>query len=132
LKPSTRPSAAALDIGRPAAADDLCAQLPRANGQRHGDAGRVDMAVIGRVQRAEHAIEIVERMQLAWIRPAHKLHREAERTADAQGLVKPVHLVFGVGEAERAAAMPGDGLAGLGLQLPGIEIDVVTDAPAKP
>jgi hypothetical protein len=42
-----------LDVGGAAAADDPRAQLPRAGGHRHGHAGRVDMAVIGRVQRAE-------------------------------------------------------------------------------
>ena len=54
-----------------------------------------------------------------------------ERTADAQGVAQPVHLVFGVGQAERAAAMPGDRLAGFRLELPGVEADVVVDAFAE-
>jgi hypothetical protein len=97
-----------------------------------GRAGRVHVAIIGGVQRADHAIEIVERVQLADKIRSDQLDVEAQRTPDRQGLAQPVHLVFGVGEAERAAAVPGAGLAGLSLQLSGIEPDIVVDALAQP
>ena len=45
---------------------------------------------------------------------------------------EPVHLVFGVGKTERTAAMPGDGLAGLGFERARIEADIVIDASAEP
>jgi hypothetical protein len=69
------------DVGRAAAADDR-APLAARRGQRHGDAGRVHMAVIGRVQRAQHAIEIVERVQLAHPVGPDQLDVEAQRAAD--------------------------------------------------
>jgi hypothetical protein len=60
-------------------------QLPRAGGQRLGDAGRVDMAVIGRVQRADDAVEIVERMQLPDTRsgPTSSMLKPSARPTDS-------------------------------------------------
>ncbi len=120
-----------LHVGDAALADDLRAELARPLRQGEGGAGRIDMAVVGRVQRGDDAIEIVEGMQLADALRADQFHGKAQRLADAHRVAQPVELVFGVGEAEGAAAVPGDRLAGLGLQHPGIEIDVVADALAE-
>ncbi len=94
-------------VRRTALADDLDAQLARALGQREGRAGRVDMAVVGRVQGRLDAVEIVERMQFAdTVRP-DDFHRKAEALADRDRLVQPVEFVIGIGQPQGAAAMPG-------------------------
>ena len=119
-------------VRRPAAADHLHAQLPRPLGERKGRARRVDVTVIGRVQRRLHPVEVVERVQLADALGPHDLHRKAKTLADRYRLVKPVEFVIGIGQPQRAAAMPGDRLPGLGLKHPGIKVDVVAHAFAKP
>ena len=55
---------------------------------------------------------------------AEQLHRVSEGGADAHRVAQPVHLVCGVGEAQGAAVVEGDGLAGLALDAP-IELDSV-------
>jgi hypothetical protein len=89
------------------------------------------MAIIGGVQRAQNAIEIVERVQLRHPLGADKLDVEAQRASHRQRVPQPVHLILGIGQPERPAAMPRHGLPGLGLQRAGIEADVVIHAFAE-
>ena len=119
------------DVGRAGVAEDAHALGPRASRHRHRDVGGVDMAVIGGVQRADHPVEVVERVQLGDAVGAHKLDIEAKRAANRQRVAQPVHLVARVGQPEGPAAVPGDGLAGLALQPAGVEPDVVIHAFAK-
>ncbi len=66
------------DVRRAAAADDPDALGPRARGHRHGDVGGVHVPVVGRVQRADHAVQIVERMQLGNALRPHQLDVELQ------------------------------------------------------
>ena len=68
------------DIGRPAAPDDPHAFLTRASGHGHRHIGRVHMPVIGRMQCAFDAVEIVKRMQLGNLFGANQLNVEPQRT----------------------------------------------------
>ena len=46
--------------------------LPRTRGHRHRHVRRVDVAVVGRVQRAQHTVEVIEWMQLGHLLWAHQ------------------------------------------------------------
>ena len=71
----------------------------------------VYVPIIGGVQRAEHPFEIVERMQLCDGVWADQFDVEAKGAPHREGMAQPIHFIFGIGEAERAAAVPCDGLA---------------------
>ena len=120
-----------LDVRCPAAADDARAQLPRPGRQRLGNAAGVDVAIVGGVQRADHAFEVVEGVEFGDPVRADQLDVEAQRAPDRQRMAQPVHLVLAVRQPERATAVPRDRLPGLGLQRPGIEPDVVVHALAQ-
>ena len=120
-----------LDPGRSATAKDAHAERTRAGRHGEGGAGGIDMAVVGRVEGAENPVEAVEGMEFANPRRLHQLHAEPEGAADRERVPQPVRFVFGIGEPERPAAVPGDCLACLGFQLPGVEADVVVHALAE-
>ena len=42
-------------------------------------------------------------------------------------MAQPVHLILGIGQSERTAAVPRDGLAGFGLKPAGVQPDVIID-----
>ena len=56
---------------------------------------------------------------------------EAQRPAHRKRVAQPVHLILSIGQTERAASVPCDGLPRLGLQRAGIETNVVVHAFAK-
>ena len=104
------------DIGGAALAEDPHAFLPGALGEGHGDIGRIHMAVVGCIERPDHAIEIVERMLSAnKVRP-HKFDIEAKGAPDRERMAQPVHLILGIGKAEGAASVPCHGLSGFLLE----------------
>ena len=105
-------------ISGAALADDLHPQLPCALGQRKGGTRRIDMAIVGCMQRGLDAVQIIEGMQFADSLGPDHLHRKAQPLADRGSLIKPVHLIVGIGQPQRTAAMPGDGLPGLFLKHP--------------
>ena len=120
------------DVRGAAMAKDLHAFLTRTSGHRHGHVRRVHMAIVWGVKRAQNAIQIIKRVLFCdEVRP-DQLDIETQRTADGQGVAQPVHLILGVGQPERAAAMPGDRLPCLFLKRLGIEADVVIDHPPQP
>ena len=62
---------------------------------------------------------------------AHDLHRMPERGADAGDMAQPVELVVGIGDAQGAAVVEGDRLAGLRLDAL-VEIERVARHAAEP
>ena len=90
------------------------------------------MAIIGGIKRTQDAIEVIERLQFVDALRADNLYWKPERLANADGLAQPVHFVFQIGQSKGTAAMPGHRLAGLFLQCPGIQADIVVNAFAKP
>ena len=119
------------DSGDAVAAHDLRAALAGAGGERERGAGGVDVTVLRRPQRRLDAVEVVEGVEPADGVRAHDLHRVPERGADARGVAQPVELVVGVGDAERAAVVEGDRLAGLRLDAP-VELDGVARHAPEP
>ncbi len=116
------------DIRRPAAANNLGAQLARPRRKRLGNPCRIGMAVIRRMQRADHPFQIIERVQFSDpVRP-DKFGVETKRARHAGCMAQPIHLVFGIGEAEGPAAVPRHRLARFLFQGTGIKVDIVTDA----
>ena len=111
-----------------AVSDDFYALLPRARGHGHRHIGWVNMAVIWRMQRAQNPVEIVKRVQLRNFFWANQVDVEPQRPPDRQGVAQPIHFVFGIGQAERPAAVPCYGLTRFCLKPAGIEANVVIDA----
>ena len=89
-----------LDVCCPAAADDARAQLPRPGRQRLGNAAGVDVTIVGGMQRAEHAFEVVEGVEFSDPVRADQLDVEAQRAPHGQRMAQPVHLVFAVRQPE--------------------------------
>ena len=89
-----------------------------ASGSHHGvdRAGRVDMAVIGRVDRAEHLAGLIERMQSGDLAAAYPFHGVAHVIGGPELASQPVDLLTVVGDSEAAAAMPGGRNAALLLE----------------
>ena len=88
------------DVGGAAVAEDSHAFLTCASGHSHGHIGRVHMAVVWRVKRSDHAIEVVEGVFSRDKRGVNKLDIESEGATNGQRVAQPVHLVLGIGKAE--------------------------------
>ena len=115
-------------VGRAALADDLGAQLPRTLGKRKRSPCRVDMTIIRRMQRRLDTIEVIERVQFTDAVATDHLHRKAQPLTDRNGLIKPIHLIVGIGQSQRPTAVPCDGLSRLFLQHLRVEVDVIAYA----
>ena len=85
------------------------------------------MPIVRRVKRSNYTFQIVKRMLRRNEITIHELDVEAQRTADRERVAQPIHFVFGIGKAERSAAMPGHWLSGFLLQHSRIQTNVVVD-----
>ena len=119
------------DAGDPVAPHDDGAALPGAGGECEGGAGRVHVTVLGSPERRLDPVEAVEGMEHADRGRVQDLHRVSERRADAGGVAQPVELVAGVGDAQRAAVVKGERVAGLRFEAP-VELDGVARHASEP
>lgn len=116
-----------LHVQDPVVAFDLRAHVARALGQGIAAAGRIDMTVIQCPGGGQHTGRVDMRIDRLDLVRADHLHAEADQLGDAFDLLEIVHLRLVGGEAQPAAAMPGDILTGHRLQL-GIEhVSVMVD-----
>ena len=104
------------DPHHPVSAADGRAQV--AGGPHHGVgcASGIHMAVMGGVDRAEHPVGGVERVQLGHARRVDPLHGVAHVGGRAELGPQPVDLLGVIGHPEAAAAVPGGGHPALGLE----------------
>ena len=102
--------------GDPVVPNHRGAHHARSLGHGEGDAGRIDMAVVRRIQRCPDAVEIIKRVQLGDAPGVDDFHFVTETLAHRQRVANPVDLVRGIGDAQAAATVPGAGLAGLVLE----------------
>ena len=119
------------DVGRPATADDVYAQLARPKRHRHGHVRGVHMTIIRGMQRTQNAVQIIERVQRSNPVRAHKFNIKTKRAADRQSMPQPVHFIFGIGQPERATSVPGHSLAGFRFQRTRIQPDIVINTFAQ-
>ena len=119
------------DIQGATTAEDPDSLLSGAGCKGHGRVRRVDVAVIRRVECAEHAVEAVERVLAGNELRVDEFDVEAKRAADRERLAQPVHFVIGIGHSQRSASVPCHRLPGLLFKQSGIEADVVVDHPPE-
>ncbi len=113
-----------LDVGDAGAAIDFGAELARAGRHRIGDVGGRDMAVGHGPEGGLDAEGFEEGMVLLDLAGADDLALVSGKLGNAEHIFEPVHLLIRLGDAQAAAAMPGDRLAGQFLEL-GIELGPV-------
>ena len=107
---------ALLGVEHPVAQHDLGAAHARTLGHGVGRAGRVGVAVVGRVGARQDALDVQQRMQVLDLVGADDVHLDAEVGELALDVAEPVDLV-GLGrQADRAAAVPAGRLPGLRLE----------------
>ena len=118
----------ALDRRHRRLAIDLAAAVAGANGQRLGQVGRGDMAVIRMIERAHQAVGVAERPELLHLGRRDDLERHADGVRGAAILVILVHPVAICGEPQVTGDVEAHVLAGLGLerlvQIDGVFVDL--------
>ena len=120
------------DVSGTAAADDFDPFHPRPGGECLRHPRRIGVTIIRCMQAAKDTIKIVKRVLFSDLFGTNEFHGESKSCPDAHRMAQPVHLIIGIGQPERPAAMPCHRDACFFFQLPGIEIDIVTDAFAQP
>ena len=91
-------------------------QRARALGQRLGQVGRLDVAVIGMLDGAEDAVGLAERPDLLHLRGRQEVDLDADRLGDAGVVHELVPAVLRAGEADVGDLAEADILAGLRLE----------------
>ena len=104
------------DAGDPGLAVDLGAALARSFGQRLGDVGRLDVAILRMADRADDAVDVAERPDLLDLPGRQELDLNADRRGHARVLVILVHAVPVEGETDVRDLGEADVLAGLRLE----------------
>ena len=106
-----RPSG--VHLGDLHAFDDLCAALARALGQRHGDVGRVALAVERQMHRAHHVIRVEVRIHLLDLGRRNLAHVDVEGARHGGLPVDLVLALLGQRDGDRADLPHAGGDAGL-------------------
>ncbi len=88
------------DVRRPATADDPGAQGSGARRHGHGHIRGVHMAVIRRVQRPDHTVQIIERVERGNTVGPHQFNVEPEAAPDRQRVPQPVHFILVISQPE--------------------------------
>ena len=97
--------------------DDLDAARARARRVGIGEAGRVDVAVARDPRRADHAVHLDQREELARLLRRDEVDVEAESLGHRRRALELLPARLRGGEAQAARAVPSGGLAGLGFEL---------------
>ena len=122
---------AARNRGHFGAPVDLGAVVARALGQRHGQVGGRDVAVVGVVERAHQPGGLAQRPELLDLGGADHLEGHADGVRGAAIVVVLVHAVAVGRQAQIARLVEAHRLAGFGFQ-PLVEVDgVFVDAPDR-
>ena len=104
-----------LDAGDRRVAVDFGAAVARALGQRLGQVGRLDIAVVGMLDGAEDAVRLAERPDLLQLLRRQHVDLDADRLGDAGIIHELVPAVLGAGQADVGADGEADILPGLRL-----------------
>jgi hypothetical protein len=99
------------------ALEDLRATLPRALGQRHGDVGRVALAVERQVHRAHHAVDVQMRIHLTDFGRRNLAHVDIEGARKRGVAVDFVLAFLGQSDGDRTDLAHAGGDSGFGLEL---------------
>ena len=105
-----------LDADDGGVAIDFGTAIARTLGERLGEIGRLDIAVIGMLDRAEHAVRLAERPDFLDLRRRELVDLDADRLGDARVIHELVPAILGAGEADVGADLEADILAGLGFE----------------
>ncbi len=95
-----------LDRGDDRVAVDLAAHRARALGERLGEVGRLDIAVVRMLDRADDAVGLAERPGFLHLRGGEELHLDADRLGDALVEEELVHAVSSCGRG--GCSRPGE------------------------
>ena len=79
---------------------DLGAAVARALGERLGEVGGLDIAVVGMLDRADDAVGLAERPDLLDLLGRQDVDLDADRLGDAGIVHELVPAVLGAGEAD--------------------------------
>ena len=94
----------------------LRAAGPGALGQGHGGVGRVDLAVVGEIDRADQVVDIEDGVEFLGFAGTEQGDFDTAGLAQigAPAMLLPTRLIGG--DADAAVLLEADGLAGLGLE----------------
>ena len=121
----------ALDACDGGVAVDLGAERPRSPGERLGQVGGLDVAVVGVLDRADQAIGLAKRPDRLDFRGREHIDRDADRPGDAGVIHVLVEAVPGPRQTDVGDLAEADILSGLGLEPP-VEADrVFVDLPDR-
>ena len=109
------------DVEDPDVLDHPRAALPRPLGQRHGEVGRVGLAVAGQPDGADEVVGRHQRPALAGLLRREDLALQVERLGGRGGAAQLDHPVLGARDGDAAAALEPRAQPGLVLQ-PRVEV----------